>query len=99
MMGPSGGLPVRETEQRVVRSLPVDVRALEYKEIRSLLMLLLMNQKSLIDAMRIHAEQDHESGSTKEFSDRLRRLDNRLERFLDELSHISALITGDNPGK
>lgn len=83
----------------MVKSLPVDVRALEYKEIRSLLMLLLMNQKSLIDAMRVHADQDHEAGSTKEFSDRLRRLDNRLERFLDELSHISALITNESPGK
>lgn len=72
--------------------MTIDVRALEHKELRSLLMMLLVNQKSLLDAIRIHAEHDHKNQVCEEFVARIRRLDNRLERFLDELSHIASLI-------
>ena len=75
----------------------LDVRALEHKEVRSLLMMLLVNQKSLLDALRLHMETEHASECAKsETMARLRRLDSRLERFLDELSHISSLLGAED---
>ncbi len=76
--------------------MTLDVRALEYKEVRSLMMMLLMNQKSLIDLLRVHLEQDHSRDQCSESAERLRRLDNRLDRFMDELTHISDLIRKDS---
>lgn len=76
--------------------MSLDVRVFEYKEARSLLMMLVVNQRALVDILKDYIDRDDRLSPDDPLHKKIDTIERRYARFMAELDELTRMLQDED---